>query len=548
MHCPQDIGTVIAPADTAPPLAALRDWSAAIGADNVRYDDQTLRRYGRGTAPWTPLPVAVLTPASTAEVCQVVDVARSHQIPLHPISRGRNYGYGDAAPPTPGQAIVDLGRMNRILEVNTRLKYAIIEPGVTQQQLYQYLQANRTGLWMDATGAGLEASLVGNTLDRGFGHTRYGDHFATCCGMEVVLADGRVLETGFGHYANARATQVYRYGAGPFLDGLFAQSNYGIVTRIGLWLMPEPEAFCAFFCLAPDDKDLPDLIDRLADLRMAGLLQAAVHVGNDLRVISSRTRYPWDLAGGQTPLPADVREQLRRRYSVGAWNVGSAISGTRDTVAAARRHIARVLARYGPVFLDDRRLALAQRLVGLARRVGLCRGLAERLESIKPVYGLLKGIPTDEPLRGTGWRVRDAEPLAPVDPLECHAGLMWVSPAVPATGESAEEVMGLMGPIYHRHGFECLATFTLITERAMCCVSNIAFDQRIPEEVAAAGRCYDQLMTALMARGYIPYRAGPGGMARLSEGPSVFWDVARQVKRALDPHNIISPGRYVPPG
>ena len=100
---------------------------------------------------------------------------------------------------------------------------------------------------MDATGAGLDASLVGNTLDRGFGHTPYGDHSATACGMEIVLADGSVLNTGYSHIENAKAKYCYRYGIGPFLDGLFQQSNYGIVTKIGLWLMPEPVSHTSMY-------------------------------------------------------------------------------------------------------------------------------------------------------------------------------------------------------------------------------------------------------------------------------------------------------------
>ena len=159
----------------------------------------------------------------------------------------------------------------------------------------------------------MDASLVGNTLDRGFGHTPYGDHFLSACGMEVVLADGRVLHTGFGHYPNAKAHRVYRYGVGPFLDGIFAQSNYGIVTRIGIWLMPEPESFCAFFFAAENNNDLPDLVDRLAPLRLHGLLRSTMHIGNDLRVFSARTRYPFDRTGGATPLPEPLRAELRRQ-------------------------------------------------------------------------------------------------------------------------------------------------------------------------------------------------------------------------------------------
>jgi len=77
-----------------------------------------------------------------------------------PNIRGKNWGYGDACAPSNGQVIVDLRHMNRINIVDEKLAYAVIEPGVTQGQLFQFLQDNHPGLWMDATGAGPSASLV----------------------------------------------------------------------------------------------------------------------------------------------------------------------------------------------------------------------------------------------------------------------------------------------------------------------------------------------------------------------------------------------------
>ena len=78
---------------------------------------------------------------------------------------------------------------------------------------------------------------------------------------QVELADGRILDTGLCHYEQASARRVYAYGVGPSVDGLFAQSNLGIVTQIGVWLMPRPQAFCAFFIRAPGDRDLETLGD-----------------------------------------------------------------------------------------------------------------------------------------------------------------------------------------------------------------------------------------------------------------------------------------------
>ncbi|NJL24240.1 MAG: FAD-dependent oxidoreductase [Calothrix sp. SM1_5_4] len=88
------------------------------------------------------------------ETCALVRIAARYGLPLHPVSRGRNWGYGDACAPTDHQVIVDLSRMNRILEFDAELGYARIEAGVSQGDLYNYLVERDLPYWMDATAAG----------------------------------------------------------------------------------------------------------------------------------------------------------------------------------------------------------------------------------------------------------------------------------------------------------------------------------------------------------------------------------------------------------
>lgn len=536
----------------SPVSEAVTEWSRALDASRVLTDDRTLDRYARTTQERATRPACVVYPESTEEVRAVVEIAGRHGVVLYPISRGRNWGYGDACAPTDGAAVVDLSRMNRIIEVNAELGYAVIEAGVTQQQLHEHLQAHAPGLWMDSTGAGPGASLVGNTLDRGFGHTRYGDHFLTCCGMEVVLADGRVLDTGFGHYAGARAARVYRYGVGPFLDGLFCQSNLGIITRIGLWLMPRPESFSFFFCTVERDEDLVALVDALRPFRLSGLLTSAVHIGNDLRVLSSRLHYPWDETGGATPLPEELRRRMRRERGIGMWSAAGALTGTREQVAGLRRRLRRALRPLGKVvFVNDAKLAMGERVARILSRFGW-NVLSEQLASLRPVYNQLKGFPVSEPLHGAQWRLRKPPEHPPTevdstDPLEVGAGLMWISPVVPLRGGDAMRVMRIVEPIFTRHGFETPATFTMINERSMVGILNVFFDKSCPEEATAAAACYNEAMEALIREGYIPYRTGLRGMDKLRPEGDVFWQVASDLKRALDPDDIIARGRYIPP-
>lgn len=527
---------------------AIQEWITALGVGNVFTDEVTLARYGRTTQDAATRPACVLFPHSTDDVRALVRIASECGVVVYPISRGRNWGYGDACAPTEGAAIVDLSRMDHIIEVNTELAYAIIEPGVSQQQLFEYLRDRNTGLWPDSTGAGLDASLVGNTLDRGFGHTRYGDHFLSACGMEVVLADGRVLNTGFGHYTNARAAQVYRYGVGPFLDGIFCQSNYGIVTRIGLWLMPAPEAFAFFFIKVDRDENLPALIDRLRPLRLAGIIDTALHTANDLRILSATGRYPWKEAANRTPLPDDVRHTLRAAGGVGAWNAGGSITGTKAHVRASRKALRRAVGSLGKViFVDDAKLALGQFAARCLTAVGLGKKLRAQLHALKHNYGLLKGVPTNEPLLGAQWRLRHPKDGASLDPLDAGCGLMWISPVIPMTGRDADALLRLVNPIFTQYGFELLITFTMINERAMIAILNVAFDKAEAEETARARRCYDALADAVISAGYIPYRVSLQGMPKLRSDGDVFWEVASQIKQALDPKDIIARGRYVPP-
>ncbi len=148
---------------------------------------------------------------------------------------------------------MDVGaRMNKVLDVNGRDCTCLVEPGVTYFALYDYLQKNGyQHLWIDNPDLG-GGSVVGNALDRGAGYTPYGDHFSMHCGMEVVLPNGEIMRTGMGALPGNNTWQTFQYGYGPYPDGIFTQSNYGIVTKMGFWLMPDPGVRSQMRTLQPD--------------------------------------------------------------------------------------------------------------------------------------------------------------------------------------------------------------------------------------------------------------------------------------------------------
>ncbi|WP_296000757.1 FAD-binding oxidoreductase [Rugamonas sp.] len=528
---------------------ALTAWRAALDAERVASDAATLARYACSTAASPTMPLAVLRPRSTEEVSAVVRIAARHRLALYAISTGKNWGYGDACAPSDGQVIVDLSGMNRILEVSAALAYVVLEPGVTQQQLSRYLIEHDIPLWMDCTGAGPDTSLVGNILERGFGHSPYGNRFQNVAGMQVVMADGAVLDTGFGHFPNAQATRVFPYGVGPVLDGLFTQSNLGIVTRLGLWLMPQTACINHFLCRVERHEQIAPVVDALRPLRLDGTLRSIIHIGNDLRVISGGRVYPRARAGGQLPLPDALRREMRAEAGVGAWTVSGALYGSAAQVALARRALRRALKPTGapPQFLDERKLALA----GLAARwlaswpVG--RRLGAKVRLGRSLFDMNRGIPNGRFLAGAYWRRQAGLPAdfpAHANPALDNCGMLWVSPIVPMRGDELLRLHALAEPIFQRHGFDLFVTFSMINERALGGVITVAYDKEDAGEAARAGVCYRQLFDAIMAAGYIPYRVGLQSMADLNGGNDVYWQVVGKIKAALDPDRMLAPGRY----
>lgn len=528
--------------------AAISAFREVVGAEHTLTETSALERYSWCTIPIRRRIGAVLRPGSVEEIQRLVRAAAEHQVPLYPISTGQNWGYGSAHPARDDNVIVDLGRLNRILEVNTELGYAVLEPGVTQRQLFDHLQRHQIPLWLSPTGAGPGRSILGNTLERGFSIGPNGDHFLAQCGMEVVLATGELLHTGFGHYAGAKATHVYKWGVGPYLDGLFTQSSFGIVTKMGVWLMPAPEHFEACYWTCFSDSQVGPLVDALRQLLFNGVFRGPINLLHRDRVLIMLGRYPWEEMGGQTPLSEAVAARLAAQKKIGAWNGVGAICGSPAQVRAAKQTIRRAL--NGTVdrltFLSDSRLRMLERFPKLFSLL-LNLNVPDLLHTLQSSYGLMKGIPSEVALSLAYWRNRrPPSPFAEKDPARDHCGLMWFAPVIPMTKEDVLAFRRIIEPVFAKYAFEACMTFTAVNERCFDCTLPLLYDKDDPNEVEKARACYRELVESCRQHGYVSYRLGLQTMDAETQRDDVFWDVVRKLKGALDPQGILSPGRYAP--
>jgi len=524
----------------------------AVGIEHVLTAPSELDQYSRCTIPWQRSCAAVVFPGSAEEVAQVVKIAGRHKIPIWPFSTGRNWGYGTTLATEHGAIVMILERMNRILEVNEELAYAVIEPGVTYEQLNAHLKEYRYKLWMDCIDGTPKGSVIGNALDRGVGETPYGDHFGNLCGLEVVLPEGELVQIG-GALSGLKTWHTHKWGIGPYLEGLFSQSNMGIVTRAGLWLMPQPEAYNSFVFQINEERHVADVLDAFRQLALQGVITAKLHMINDFVSITLLTqRIVEDLPQGTGLTDADLAN-LRRKYRIARWSCGGGLYGTRAQVKVQRALLRKALRRYGKLmFISDARLAVIQRLIAGSKRSALFRAITENLlgttlpimEFAPYIHKVLQGIPTEHFVKHAYYRHRAPRPTQDVNPARDHCGLTWFAPILPLASGEVLPFLASCKQQFISHGFDFYVALLLMNPRSVICLMAIIYDREDEGQAARADDLYNELVTGMQAAGYQQYRAALSGWSRVFETAPELLVLNNRIKAALDPANIIAPGRY----
>ena len=466
---------------------------------------------------------AVLFASSLDQVKQIVSQANRFSVPLYPISGGKNLGYGDKIPPADNQVLLDLSGMNKIREFDRVQGKVVIEPGVTQQQLYDFLKDKE--FCMDATGAGTDASIIGNTLEGGFGHTPLGNHRKEITGTEIVFGNGRLFQAGTFP------------GLGPDLNGLFVQSNFGIVTAMKIPLMRKPRCYESLLISLQEDRHLEFLIDTLGLLRENETLTSLVHVANATRSLISTRDCPLEFQGRIIRNDEAVRLMSSPLIKVGVWSAIGGLYGSAGQVAAKKKDIRKAFGTRARVrFFNTRGIRRIGNLLAgpLGGILGLRTRLGSGLASIRYIHDLGSGIPSNEALDHIQWKVKNRQDM----------GLIWYAPTFPATGSSARKVAMAAELLFHNFGFDFPLTMTLVEPDKIIGVLSISFNKNNPEEQERAHRLYGALHEQFEQEGLFPYRTSILGLSKVHFVEEGKEKTLKELKSLFDPKNIIAPGRY----
>ena len=206
-----------------------------VGTANVMTSPEDLFCYSYDATPgFSHMPEAVVVPANTAEVSKVMALANEHRIPVYPRGAGTNLSAGTV--PTKGGIVLLMTKMNQILEIDPTNLTATAQPGVVVVELNKAVEAY--GLLYPPDPGTLTTATMGGTVAENSGGLRglkYGVSKHYIMGLEVVLADGRILNTG-----GKNVKDVAGYDLTKLFTG--SEGTLGVVTKIMVKLVPAPEA------------------------------------------------------------------------------------------------------------------------------------------------------------------------------------------------------------------------------------------------------------------------------------------------------------------
>ncbi len=474
----------------------------------------------------------VVYPRSKAEVIQLINEARVEDLKLYPISCGRNWGYGTKLPASDNNMIVDLGQMNRILEIDLEHGYCVIEPGVTQQQLYNALKD--TEYYFDMTGSSSQTSVLGNIIERGVGYQKQRTELLNA--LEVVTGTGKVLKTGMWAQTEESIAHLYTKGLGPNLTEVFTQSNFGIVTKASIKILKKPQSGLTFN-IGITHSDLGSVVEVIKGFIEQGVIQGIPH-------IASRSRFE------STVKPLVYRELYNEGASLDYdrfasevfdrdWYIVGKIQGDFKVVNAQKTVVNKTLSKFGKVYFLDREEKVINSIFG---KLVISKNKRLLLKASKNLRGLSYGVPTDDGVLGSVWSQKNNQLLDESDISGQNKGWIFFTPVGPLDSDTANEFYSIATDVTSSFDMPVAITLNVLSASVLEAVISINFDKK--SQGPWAHQCIEKMVNEFKAKGYYPYRLGIQTMEEFVKKDNSFWSISADIKAALDPDNVIAPKRY----
>lgn len=390
--------------------------------------------------------------------------------------------------------------MNAILSVSEQHAYAVVEPGVTFTDLYNHCLTHKLKLWPSTPSLGW-GSVIGNTLDRGAGFTPTASHHENMAGLEVMLADGSLVRTGQWAKTDSPNAHLSKFNFGPSIEGLFLQSNLGVVTKMGIWLSPQPQAYMSCSFDMPEEEDVGTITEVFGEMRRNGTLPNICYCFNvvEWSAILGTRRELYDEDG---PMPEWRVKEIQKEMDVGHWTVKIMLYGAKGVIQAQFDEVQRVVKERAPT----------GRLRGVIFE-GEDGGLLDPLAVTGPHGGMFVGVPSL-------WSLPLVRYMLPRGRSQGGAHGAYSS-IIPLDGKIMAEWYTTAKKVYQDEGFDAMCDFFMHGRHAVF-VCMLCFDKMDKKQTETVDRIFYRLFEEGQKRGFSKYRAHVDHM-----GESLFRHIDR---------------------
>jgi 4-cresol dehydrogenase (hydroxylating) len=447
---------------------------------------------------------------SANEVKEILIQLKDRGIKYSVNSVGHNWGYGCSSPPENDMAVINLSKMNKIIEFDNYHGVITIEPGVTYGQMANFLE-ERGGKWITPVhGGGPECSAMGNALERGYGLTPNMDHFGAVNSIEAILEDGSDYKSSLSEIGQEKLDKIFKYGVGPYLDGIFTQSNIGIVTKMTIRLARKPEYLEMFYFNIKNESDLEAAIEATKDLKVRlGDILGGVNFINKERALSMVIDYPLDKIKSGMPLSIDEIGIGGKQNLLTPWLIVGALYGEKSIVKQSKKILKKRFKKIPKrsLYYNSTNRGFLLKLADIFPNLGKFE-FKKVLKKLDSAYEILEGKPSNLALNLAYWKNEDKEKIVnhALNPTKDNCGLIWYAPLVELSPKSARDYVNFINSASEKFKINSIITLTTLDDLCFDSTIPILFNKNSPKDKENAWAYYNYLLEEGAKLGFYPYR------------------------------------------
>jgi len=485
-----------------------------VGSEYVSTNRTDLYIYSQDMTQAEPSwPDIVVLPKSVEEIQEIVRLANKEKVPIVPYLAGGNIG--GLTIPLKGGIMLDLKRMDQILEVNETNMYAIVEAGVTFGMMKAYLDKHHPNVIYSYAFSPPSTGVVANAIAQGLDTLsfRYGASSAWVSGLEVVLPTGDLVKIGSCAVSDTWQALVPM----PELAGLFLgwQGTTGVITKMAVSIWPKPKFDVALNFMVMDLEGVYKFLQAMSRTRVPDDLIANSYALGEISRLSFEHKrasiYP-----AYIPRPDEPEMTI-----------------TMDVTANTENELNAKLNIIEEVIKDE--LKDVRFFVPQEGSPGTMEGASRRISwDGKKLHAL----PSDRLV---------AIPFQALFVLSSGGGLTWVGTYGPFSKwlETAkkncelEDKYNITRTLYTR----------IMNEGHFAAMRwMLPFDKGDPELVERIKALSLEQLDVALENGFVPYKTPVWAVRKIEERAGPEWrELHRKIKSALDPNNILNPGRWGAP-